>query len=203
MYFIGYNEGNVPFKEVVKLLKLDTSKKKKIFCVLLPATFIIGGLVWYLSPGKADVREREVTKIDQTILTAQDTKILQMVFYEKCQEEEKRELRLKENEMSLNYAEFQALYPGWNIEMFNSGQVKMSLLDKGFCTEHRKHKFIGIQGDYVAIFYGMMLDKPVLKELTQIKATSLHPQALEEVKKGIEFQSNEEMLRILEGLHSK
>lgn len=191
------------FKEGYMLKHLKLSQRQKKFCLLFLGIFLLGIGIWHYSIEKPNDAEREVTKVDQTIKTSSTTKINQTIFYEKCQENEVFALAVKPNEVGLNYTQFQALYPKWNIEIFNEEQIKMSLLDSGCCTAHRQNKFIGVQGDYVAIFYGKPDDHPVLKELTQIKIATIHPQALDEVKRGIVFQSNEEMLRILEGLHSK
>lgn len=182
----------------------NLNQRQKFFSLVLFCVLSVGLCYWYFLQEEHTGFEREVTKVDQTIKTLSTTKIRQTVFYEKCQEEEIRELTVKTDEIGLNYTEFQALYPKWNIEIFNVAQIKMSLLENGCCEEHQKYKFIGIQGDYVAVFYGKPEDSnPILKELTQIKAKTVNPQALDEVKKGIVFQSNAEMLRILEGLHSR
>lgn len=182
----------------------NLNEKQKFFSLLCLGALAVGLPYWYFTRLENGETEREVTKVDQTIKILSTTKVRQTVYYEKCREEETQESTVKAGEAGLNYTQFQALYPGWNIEIFNPEQIKMSLLDSGCCKEHQKHKFIGIQGDYVAVFYGKPEDgKPILKELTQIKVKAVNAQALDEVKKGIIFQSNEEMLRILEGLHSK
>lgn len=186
------------------MFSVEWTRRKKIICAVIPSLLVLGIVAWYCMPHTAEVQEREVTKnIDQALKTTAETKITQSIYYEKCGDTEKREFTVKDIEVGLGYNELAAAYPGWNIELFNNEQAKMSFLDKGWCPEHLNHKFVGIQGDYVAIFYGTPTNKPKLKELTQIKVKSLQLPALEEVKRGIAFESNEEMLRILEGMHAK
>lgn len=183
--------------------EFNLTKKQKILCGMIPAVLLIFGALWQWAGESPEGRERQVVKTDNSIKIKPDAKILQTVFYAKCKDQEKSEAPPKAAEVGLDYTSFQALYPLWNIESFGADQIIMSLSKDDVCAEHAKNRFIGVQGDYIAVFYGKPGEKPALKELTGIAAQSLHPQALEEVKQGIAFGSNEEMLQILEGLHGR
>lgn len=186
------------------LRKLNLTKRQGILYLLIPGIFVLCGVFWYsISGNNPSEQEQQVSKNDPLIRIKQDTKIDQTVFFVKCKDQTRQEVRPKESESALTYPAFQALYPAWNIETFSEEKVVMSLQMDAYCKEHLEHMFIGRQGDYVAVFYGKPGQKPMLKEMTKIPMSGLHPQAAEEVSQGIVFQSKEEMLQILEGLHSR
>lgn len=186
------------------LQNVNLTKRQKILCVIVPSALILCAAAWYwMSDGWVGAGEREVSKADHAIKVKAETVIEETVFYTKCKDQVKHQAQAKDGEVGLTYQEFQSLHPEWNLETFSDARIRMSRQHDAFCAEHLKHAFIGIQGDYVAVFYGEPGKNPALKELTKIAVSALHPQAVEEIQQGLAFQSNEEMLRILEGLHGK
>lgn len=182
---------------------LKLTKKQKTLLVVIPSCLLLGVLAWWFTGNEGVTHEQQVSKVDNTIKIMPNTNIVQTLFYTKCKDQEVSTIEAKENEIGMNYQEFQMSYPKWNIETFDLEQIVMSSQIDDYCKEHLSHQFIGIQGSYVAIFYGKPGEKSELKEITQIATKNLQPQAAEEIRQGIVFQSKEEMLKILEGLHSK
>ena len=60
--------------------------------------------------------------------------------------------------------------------------------------------FVGLDGDEVAVFYGVPGGPRQLKERAQIRAESLPPQAVVDLQAGIPVANLEELLHVLEGL---
>lgn len=182
---------------------LKLTKKQKTLLLVIPSCLLFGVFAWWFVGNEGATQEQQVSKVDNTIKIMPNTNIVQTTFYTKCKDQEVLTLEVNENEIGMNYQEFQMSYPKWNIESFGLKQITMSSQDDAYCKEHLGHQFIGIQGNYVAVFYGKPGEKPELKEITQIATKNLQPQAADEIRQGIVFQSKEEMLKILEGLHSK
>lgn len=131
-----------------------------------------------------------------------DAVLRQVVYHRKCDESTTVDVEAVQV-AGLDYVQFQARYPRWNIESFRPDKVVMSLQNDDLCDNHKENMFIGVYNGKVAIFYGSPSGKPVLKEQTKITVDELNAQTLDELKNGITVQSKEELLMILEGLNSK
>lgn len=99
--------------------------------------------------------------------------------------------------------EVAGLYHEWQIDVFTQKLVVLQLSVNGVCKEHRNTRFVGIRDGKVAIYYGTPTDKPIVKEITAIEATKLPLQVQQELEKGIVYQTEEERLRIMEGLQAR
>lgn len=186
------------------LQKFAWLRAHKIWGVsLTTAALFCGGLYWYLRPQPEVQRPRAAAQPQVDARIGTEARIIRTVFYDKCRESKSVTAQPKKTEIGLTYREFQQQYPAWNIEQFSPAQVVMSYREDAYCEAHRQNLFVGIYGERVAVFYGKPGEKPILKEVTDISLAALHPQAAEEIRRGIAVHSKEELLRVLEALHSK
>lgn len=148
-------------------------------------------------------QDTQVARQDGKIKILPNTELVQRMVYQKCGDEEIVRSKPPENLIGLNYYQVQKIYPGWNIDKFDNLEVEMTLKVDSLCREHANNMFIGIKDGYVAVFYGKPGIKPILKEVTKIATNKLHPQDVEELRRGMVVHSKEELLRTLEGLQSR
>lgn len=148
-------------------------------------------------------QETEVAKQDSNIKINSNTDLVQKIIYLKCNDDEVIRSKPADNLIGLNYYQVQKVYQGWTIDKFDSSEVAMTLKVDSYCREHANNMFIGIKDGYVAVFYGKPGPKALIKEVTKIPVSKLHPQDVEELKRGMVVQSREELLRTLEGMESR
>lgn len=189
------------------LLSLSKARKR---VVLISGVIVAFFLLFYFSGALSYLKghnpimhqDTEVTKDDKIKVSA-DTKFVQKIIYQKCNDEEVFETKPAENQIGLNIFQIRKAYAGWTINRFDSKVVEMSLKVDSFCREHSDNYFIGVQDGYVAVFYGHPGPKAILKEVTKIPVTRLGPEDIDELKKGVVVNSREDLLRTLEGLQSR
>lgn len=148
-------------------------------------------------------QDTEVARQDGKIKILPNTELVQRIVYQKCGDEEVVRSKPPENLIGLNYYQVQKIYPGWNIDKFDNLELEMTLKVDSYCREHANNMFIGVKDGYVAVFYGKPGAKSILKEVTKITTNKLHPQDVEELRRGMVVHSKEELLRTLEGLQSR
>lgn len=119
--------------------------------------------------------------------------------YEECGHsiEENRELS----------AELRLLSPKELAQIYNAStyqvseeRVRIFSQQPGICPQCKEHIFVGIDGDEVAVFYGLPGGPRQLRERTLIQAERLPLQAVADLKRGIPVANQEELLHVLEGL---
>jgi hypothetical protein len=188
------------------MLSISKLAKKYILIVIgLISIVLFSGyyLIHYRQINHDHFSQQEVTKQDNKIKVLPTTDIIQKIKYLKCGEEEVLHTIPPDNLIGLNYNQVQKIYPGWNIEKFDTDEIQLTIKIESFCREHANNMFIGIKDGNVAIFYGKPGSKAILKEITKISAAKLMQQDREELKHGLVIQSKEELLRTLEGLQSR
>ena len=153
------------------------------------------------NPGRA--QETEVAKQDSKIKINANTDIIQKIMYLKCNDEEVFHTKPATNLVGVNYQQMQKIYSGWTIDKFDIAEVEMTLKVDSYCREHANHMFLGVKDGYIAIYYGLPGPKAILKEVTNIQVNKLMPQDVDELRKGMEVKSREELLRTLEGMQSR
>lgn len=188
--------------------KLSTQNK-----LLVSVLFVAAGAVGFFSyryfsetPPLVDYRKQlqsEQVQHDAKIKITADTMIHQKMIYQKCGDEENLRARPSEKYIGMTLADLQGAYPGWTIDYFDAAEVRMSLLIDDLCREHANGMYIGIKDGYVTVFYGNPDSKPIVKEVTNIPVKQLVPGDIAELEKGIVVHTKEELLRTLEGMHSK
>jgi len=147
--------------------------------------------------------ETEVAKQDSKIKIASNTDLIQRIVYLKCNDEEIFRTKPAANLIGLNYQQVQKVYSGWAIEKFDVSEVEMTLKVDSYCREHANHMHLGIKDGYIAIYYGKPGPKAIVKEVTNIPINRLMPQDVDELRRGLEVQTREELLRTLEGMQSR
>lgn len=147
--------------------------------------------------------ETEVAKQDSKIKITANTDLIQKIIYLKCNDEEVFRTKPAANLVGLNYQQVQKVYSGWSIEKFDVSEVEMTLKVDSYCREHANHMYLGIKDGYIAIYYGKPGPKAIVKEVTNIPINRLMPQDVDELRRGLEVQSREELLRTLEGMQSR
>lgn len=181
--------------------------------LLVSVLFVAAGAVGFFSyryfsetPPLVDYRKQlqsEQVQHDAKIKITADTMIHQKMIYQKCGDEENLRARPSEKYIGMTLADLQGAYPGWTIDYFDAAEVRMSLLIDDLCREHANGMYIGIKDGYVTVFYGNPDSKPIVKEVTNIPVKQLVPGDIAELEKGIVVHTKEELLRTLEGMHSK
>lgn len=190
---------------------LPLFKVNKRMTMTLAGVVLAIGLVCYYflhvpnggDNGSLIPQETEVVKQDTKIKILANTDIVQRIIYLKCNDEEELRTKATDSLVGLNYFQVQKMYSGWNIDKFDNKEVVMSLKIDSYCREHANNMFIGVQDGYVAVFNGKPGAKAIVREVTKIAVDKLHPQDVEELKRGMVVQSREELLRTLEGLQSR
>lgn len=185
-------------------------KKKMGFLVIL-AVFLLsaaGHHYLYQQPQAGGMKpmmphETEVAKQDTKIKITSNTDLIQKIIYLKCNDEEVFRTKPANNLVGLNYQQVQKVYSGWAIDKFDVAEVGMTLKVDSYCREHANHMFLGVKDGYIAIYYGKPGTRAIVKEVTNIPVNKLMPQDLEELRRGLEVQSREELLRTLEGMQSR
>ncbi|MBC8016471.1 MAG: BofC C-terminal domain-containing protein [Sporomusaceae bacterium] len=181
------------------------------FVLLATSMLLIVGLsayyIAYLSFAEEDkslpFQETEVIKPEGKIKINANTDLVQKIVYLKCNDEELLRTKPTEKLVGLTIYQLQKVYQGWVFDKFDNDEVDMSLKVDSYCREHANNMFVGISDDNVAIFYGKPGSRPIIKEKTNIKASQLMAEDVEELKHGIVVSSQEELLRTLEGMQSR
>lgn len=132
-----------------------------------------------------------------------DTTIVQTIVYKQCGDQEMLEIKPLDHYIGMSLAQFQAVYPDWTVDYFDSSQIRMTLTMDALCREHANGMYLGVKDGYVTVFYGRPGIKPVVKESTKIRVQQLVPSDIIELEQGIPIASKEELLRTLEGIQSQ
>lgn len=185
--------------------------KKKLGFLVIFAVFVVSASAYHylyqqprMEGSKPSVPlEAEVSKQDSKIKIADNTDLIQKIIYLKCNDEEVFRTKPATNLVGLNYQQVQKVYSGWTVDKFDVAEVEMTLKVDSYCREHANYMFLGIKDGYIAIYYGKPGPKAIVKEVTSIQVNKLMPQDVEELRRGMEVQSREDLLRTLEGMQSR
>lgn len=165
---------------------------------------VVIGVYLYAMSGMLNQTELSQLPIGQMKERVQaDTIFEQTIHYTDCGEDETIREKASSEVVGMTRDEVATLYHEWQIDVFTPKLVMLQLSVNGVCKEHRKKRFVGIRDGKVAVYYGTPTDKPILKEMTDITVTSLVEQVQQELKQGIVYQTEEERLRIMEGLQAR
>lgn len=171
---------------------------------------LIGMSAYYISyhsflgeNGSLSLQETEVTKPEGKIKVNTDTELVQKILYLKCNDEEILRTKPTEKLVGLTIYQLEKVYQGWTFDKFDRDEVDMTLRVDNYCREHANNMYIGIQDDHVAVFYGKPGSRSIVKEKTSIPVNKFMPQDIEELRHGMVVQSQEELLRTLEGMQSR
>lgn len=170
-----------------------TWRRVAIFVMLTGAILIVVAVKWAGNVPKRHDSQQTATMPKAPPILVEDRQ------YEGCGHRVE-----KEQELS---AEFRLLSPKELAQLHNAAtyQVSEERLrifnhEPGLCPECKRHIFVGLDGEEVAVFYGLPGGPRQLRERTPIRMERLPPQAVSDLKLGIPVNSQEELLQVLEGL---
>ena len=146
--------------------------------------------------------------VDAPILQAnerveENTMFEQTIYYRDCEESEVMREKASAKVVGMTRDEVADLYQEWQITSFDKEVVALQISVEGVCTEHKKDMFVGMRDGTVGIYYGKPNEHVVLKEALAIDPAMLVEQVQEALEVGIPFRSEEEKLRILEGIQAQ
>lgn len=130
------------------------------------------------------------------IKTSPNTKVIEKIYYNDCGHLVESEIKMKENLVNKNEAEFQIEYIGWEIQKFTSNEVIVYKEIYDFCDEHFLLK--DVEGEimiYSLDKYGN--EKEFIRE-TGIQTRYLPETDVENLKKGINVYGSLELNQFLE-----
>ncbi len=133
----------------------------------------------------------------------ENTMFEQTIYYRDCKESEVVREKASAKVIGMTRDEVAELYNDWQITSFDKDIVALQVSVDDVCKEHKKEQFVGMRDGVVGIYYGRPNEDAVLKEALELDETMLVEQVEEALKVGIPFQSEEEKLRILEGLEAR
>lgn len=97
--------------------------------------------------------------------------------------------------VNLNQGKVQEYYADWNIDEFNSNEIKLSRNNSGICDEH----YILRESDgYISISCKNNIGEYIFKGLTDISVQYLTEEDLANLEEGIEVVGRESLNKLLE-----
>ncbi len=133
----------------------------------------------------------------------ENTMFEQTIYYRDCKESEVMREKASAKVIGMTRDEVAELYHEWQVTSFDKDVVALRISVDDVCKEHKKEQFVGVRNGIIGIYYGKQSGNAVLKEALSIDEAMLVEQVKEALKVGIPFQSEEEKLRILEGLEAR
>jgi hypothetical protein len=165
------------------------------FCMVMCSLWMMTGSVDRpdvdMPIGQTNERVGENTMFEQTI------------YYRACKESEVMREKASAKVVGMTRDEVAELYREWQITSFDKDVVALQIAVDDVCKEHKKEQFVGMRDGIVGIYYGKPNEDAILKENLTLDTTMLIEEAQEALKVGIPFRSEEEKLRILEGLEAR
>lgn len=177
---------------------------KKIMATVI-GCMMVGGYLYttegILDPNENDASILPIGQLQERV--RENTVFEQTIHYIGCNEDETIREKAATNVVGMTREEVAQLYRDWKIDSFTPQTVVLKLAVNGVCKEHRKAQFVGVHEGKVAVYYGTPSKKAIVKEVTEIDISTLIPQVRDELQKGITFRTEEERLRIMEGLQAR
>ncbi len=168
------------------------------FCMMMFSLWVMTGNV-----NQTDVDTPTIPSGQTNERVGENTIFEQTIYYRDCKESEVMREKASAKVIGMTRGEVADLYHEWQITSFDNEMVALQLSVDGVCKEHKKDQFVGMRDGVVGIYYGKPNENAVLKEPLSIDAEMLVEQVEEALKNGIPFRSEEEKLRILEGIQAR
>jgi hypothetical protein len=143
-----------------------------------------------------DYLEQNVSKMPEIKLNA-GAKLIYLTYYVGCGDEITEVKYLDDKYIGYTKSGLEEHERDWEIESFTPDEVKLKREVHGICNNHY---YIGIQNGYVALFQGIPGMKSSLVERTDIIADTLREDDRLILEKGLTINSEQEFLKIREGL---
>lgn len=133
----------------------------------------------------------------------ENTEIITRVMYEQTGQVEVNKIKPTEDMIGLSKEELERVYNGWIIDEFSPSKVQITLIVRKQAEgTSLTQYYLGIKDGYVAVFKDPPGPRASLKQLTKISVKGLPEQEVKDLKNGIQINSEEELLEMLEGLSS-
>lgn len=87
----------------------------------------------------------------------------------------------------------------WRLEAIGDGEMVLTQNKQGICSECQASEFLGVYLNNIAIYHGKPERPGPVKAVTPIKISGLLEKEINDLKKGVFYQDEEEKLAILEG----
>lgn len=168
-----------------------------ICCMLVVGAYLLG------MSGSVDRADRDLPIGQMAERVQEETLFEQTIYYTGCKEAETIRAKASQKVVGMTRDEVADLYNEWQIVSFDRDAVVLKLSVDDVCKAHKEDRFVGLHDGQAAIYYGKPNENPILKEILPIDVAALVPQVQEELAKGIPFHSEEEKLRILEGIQAR
>lgn len=168
------------------------------FCMVMFSLWVMTGSV-----NQTDVDTPIIPSGQTNERVGENTIFEQTIYYRDCKESEVMREKASAKVIGMTRGEVEKLYHEWQITSFDNEVVTLQISVDGVCKEHKKDQFVGLKDGVVGIYYGKPNENAVLKESLTIDAAMLVEQVQEALKNGIPFQTEEEKLRILEGIQAR
>ncbi|MFP4016888.1 MAG: BofC C-terminal domain-containing protein [Halanaerobiales bacterium] len=130
------------------------------------------------------------------------TPLIVQTYYKKSNSLEQQIVSMPENFVGLTIKELNEIAENWEIKEYTPG--KLMIIYRSFddvSPEDKGKMHLGVKEGRIAIFYGSSGQKN-LKKQTDIPVGELPPEEQENLRKGIEVNSDEELLAILDSIIS-
>ncbi len=165
-----------------------------LFLLGMVAGMYIGWTETQRAPAPAPPAAEEPRRIETEEEDSGEILVGLTTLYEGCGHQF-REVR---RERGLDLTRLDELFPGWTVEEFAPGRLELARVVQGVCPGD--HTFLGLDGDYVAIFKGTPGEQPSLQERTRLHVSVLTPAEVDRLREGVIVSSLEEAWRYIEGL---
>jgi len=158
----------------------------------------------YSTKTKKQLKGKNITEIaylENNITTKTDENTIFVVrkYFRGCGHIVEEKSNLGKEYIGMTEDDFKRIFPGWQIEAFNTRYVVISRAFDGYCPNHY---IISIKDNRVAIFHSQPVDGELLKLITPIDIKNLPKKDVEDLKRGIVVNSYEDAIKIIEDFGS-
>lgn len=124
------------------------------------------------------------------------------VFYSYCRHEVDTQTVAGSELVGHTEAELRQLYPEASITVSSPLRVVWRETREDFCAEHGSQRYLGINGDRVAVFQGLPGMRPVVLEQTDIPVEWMPDSEIRKLRQGVVVSNDDELNELLQGLAS-
>ena len=102
--------------------------------------------------------------------------------------------------LNLSREELLRLYPGWKIKDEQGSRLVLQMKINDLCPEDTKKRYVGAQGGFVTIFYGLPGMNGQAFKVTDIPVRCLPEDLQQRLKEGIITESEDHLISVIDGL---
>ena len=124
------------------------------------------------------------------------------VFFSYCRHEVDTQSAAGQEFIGHTEAELKELYPEASISVASPLRVVWRETKEDFCPEHGSQRYLGVNGDRVAVFQGLPGMRPVVLDQTDIPVEWMPDGEVRRLRQGIIVRNDDELNEMLQGLAS-